>query len=104
MKAKKKLAMFIAGAITFLIFCGWIVYFLNTTKKISSDSKGGLGSFLDDIKKNAGESFSKVQSVAGELSQKVRSVGDYYATGKIPNIASSTEATSTNSSSTAKQI
>ena len=67
-------------------------------------TKASRKNFLDDIKKNAGESFSKVQSVAGELSQKVRSVGDYYATGKIPNIASSTEATSTNSSSTAKQI
>lgn len=90
LQAKKKLAMFIAGGVTFIIFCLWIVYFLNTTSKINPDSKGGFGSFIGDIQKNAGESFSQIQNVTGELNQKIKSVGDYYAGGQASTTATST--------------
>ena len=91
-EAKKKLALFIAGGITLLIFIGWLFYFLNKAKSVMENSQDEVALF-EKLKQNTGEAFGNIGAVFGDLGKKVSSFGEFYSHSVSTSTATTTATT-----------
>jgi len=88
-KEKKKLALFIAGGITLLIFVGWAFYFWSKASEVIKNSEDEVALF-EKLKQNTGDAFENIGSVFNDISSKVSSFGEFYE----QNLSTTTATTS----------